>query len=126
MDATPSLFMLIAAGFVVLFAVGLVVVVVRLRSRKRQSVSVPMAKTERVISREERVVILKKLADGELTQDEAEAQLGQLGSRVPAEMPASPPAGGRGTGRGFLLAALLLVGLVALGGLVVVGHFVNG
>ena len=64
-------------------------------------------------SPEERQIILKRLADGELTKAEAEEQLSQLGSPVPAAMP-SPPSANSGAGKGCLIAALVILGPVLL------------
>jgi len=69
-------------------------------------------------SRAERAAILKKLAEKEITREEAEAQLGTLGDPVPPVMPPTPASTSAG-GSGCLIGVLVAVGLGLL--LVVLG-----
>ena len=92
-----------------LFVMGLVVVLAMRNKRSPQAQ--PVAPKPSVApTPEDRQAILKKLADGALTKAEAEEQLTQLGSPVPAAMPAPPPR--TGAGKGCLVA--LIVALIPL------------
>lgn len=110
--------MLIGVVIVGPLVVGLVALVVVLAKGSKQPSPLPAVATSSAaaLQPEERQAILKKLAAGELTKDEAEEQLGRFASPVPETMPAPPPA--RGAAKGCLIALIvagLLVPLVLAG-----------
>jgi len=105
------LFLLLLIGLFVLLLVGGIIL---LAARKRPPSPTPMPAAPVPVSPEDRQAILKKLADGELTKAEAEDQLNQLGTPVPAAMPAPPPRSGAGKGCLIALIAALIIPLVLL------------
>ncbi len=107
------LFLLLLIGLFILLLVGGIVL---LAARKRPSSSAPMPAAPMPVSPEDRQAILKKLADGELTKDEAEEQLNQLGTPVPTAMPAPPPRSGASKGCLIALIAALVLLLILLAG----------
>ncbi len=116
-----------------LLVAGMVALIVALLSRGRRGEPQAPAATPslaQAVQQEDRQEILRKLAAGELTKDEAEERLGRLGSPVPEAMPA-PPATGSGMSKGCLVALLvaLLLGpllLIVLMGLLFFGIRVVG
>ncbi len=101
-----------------LVVAGIVALVVMLSSRSRNRPRAAAAATPSIaqaVQQEDRQEILRKLANGEITKDEAEERMGQLGSPVPESMPA-PPRTGSGTSKGCLIALLvaLLLGPLLL------------
>lgn len=107
------LFLLLLVGLFILLLVGGIVL---LAARKRPPSPAPMPVTPTPVSPEERKAILKKLADGELTKAGAEEQLNQLGTPVPAAMPAPPPRSGASKGCLIALIAALVLPLILLVG----------
>lgn len=113
--------MLIGLLIIGLLVAGCVALVVVLVTRNKQPTAQPITPLPvESVTQEDRQIILKKLADGELTRSEAEEQLGQLGSPVPETMPAPLPARS-GASKGCLIAAivaivlpLVLLSLIAL------------
>jgi uncharacterized membrane protein len=110
---------LIAIVVVVAIVVGLVVILISSKRRCDTQPAAPVADAAPLPSRAERQAVLKKLAAGELTKQEAEEQLGQLGTPVPANVPAPPPR--QGGGKGCLIAVLVAVLLLPLLLLLLVG-----
>jgi hypothetical protein len=103
-------FMVLIVGVVVLglFVAGIValVVVSTSRNRRRQPTPATTPSLSQAIHQDDRQEILRKLSAGELTKDEAEERLAQLGAPVPEAMPA-PPATGSGMSKGCLIALLV-------------------
>ena len=110
MIAPFGILALIAIVVVVAIVVGLVVILV---SSKRRGETQPVAPPAQAAppDGEERQAILKKLAAGELTKEQAEAQLERLGTPVPANVPPPPRKSG---GKGCLIAVLAAVLLLPL------------
>jgi len=112
--------MLIALVLVVGSVVAVVLVAIALARRGKQAPQpqpLPSGPA-REESRAQRAAILKKLADKEITREEAEAQLGTLGDPVPPVMPPTPASTSAGDS-GCLIGVLVALGLGLL--LVVVG-----
>jgi len=89
----------------------LLVVVLATRGRRQPAPRLPTGDVKETnASPEERQAILKRLADGEISKQEAEDQISQLGTPVPSGMPTPPPRSGMGTG--CLIA--LVIGLLTV------------
>ena len=109
------LFLLVLGGLLLLL-----ILVVASR-RPPSGPPIPAAPPAPPLNREQRVNILRGLAEQRMTVDEAEARLTAMGDPVPAAMPAGPapsPAG-----RGCLLAVLVFLGVLGLGALLLFGYF---
>ena len=110
---------------IVLIGVGVIVgLVIIVRGLRREPAAMPAASPPPPPSREERKKVLEQLARGELTKDQAEDKMGQLGTPVPQSMPqpAPRPNGARGCLAAILI-ALLLIPLLLL--LLFAGHYVS-
>jgi len=97
----------------ILIIIAVVVGVVALATSSYRSGSAPVAPSAPVAampSSEERQAILKQLAQGEISKDQAKERLGALGTPVPVDM--STPEPRPASGRGCLIA--LLVGLILI------------
>lgn len=97
--------------------VGLVVIVALNARRRSATVAAPPADTPAGVPlearREARETVLRKLADKELTREQAEAQLAELDNPVPETLPTPQAQRGVG-GRGCGCLAASLLGLLIL------------
>lgn len=84
MHASPShAVLLLGAVLVLLLVVGLVALIVLLASRNRHPAPpLVLSPPPAPVPQEDRQAILRQLAQGELTKEEAEEQLSQLGTPV--------------------------------------------
>ena len=103
---------IVVMAVVVIGIIGLIVALAA-SSRRCDNMSVtPVMPDTPMPSRDDRQDILKQLAQGEISKDQAEERLGALGTPVPADMTAPEPR--PGGGRGCLIAALVSAILIPL------------
>ena len=113
MELHRSVFMLggvvlVLVILAVLFLVAFLLLVRRGRNHAASTPTAPMASPSP--SREDRQAVLERLARGEMTQEQAEAE---LGSPLPTTVTAPPPSKS-GCGTGCVIAGVVAVALVLL------------
>ncbi len=93
--------------------IAVVVVIVLVRGKRQPAAQAAQVRTASAgVSPEERQAILKRLADGEISKQEAEEQISRLGTPVPSGMPAPPS--GSGASKGCIIALIVGALLVPL------------
>ena len=108
--------MLFIFGIVVVLP--LIIILIILGTRKGRAAAPmhpPAGSIDPAERNRQREAILEKLANKELSREEAEQELLELDKPLPEQMPAPPPAGGKGCGAGCLVAAIVgIIGFILL------------